>query len=165
MKRIFSITAVALGLVSTGMSYTEENIKADNVIDITESKVSYDIKTARGEDLVITADYASGPAGPEIENMDISPGSPINDGTRLFTVITKESVPIEIQYSYSGGERAGIKISTKPPNPSSDSEYSQILSVESRGGYIINFTFIWQGKDLKEVRMEPLVNPFAARRL
>lgn len=164
MRKILSITAVALGLASAGILHAGGSVKADNVIDIAESRVSYDIKTASGEDIVITADYVPGARGttPEIENMDISPRSPINGGTRAFKVITKEGVPIEIQYSYAGGERTGIKISTKPPNPSSDEEYPQVLSVESKGGYIINFTFIWQGKDLKEVRVEPLVNPFAA---
>ena len=54
-----------------------------------------------------------------------------------------------------------MKISAEPPNPGSDGEYSQILPVESKGGYIINFTFIWQGRDLKEVRIEPLINPFS----
>ncbi|MCX5678745.1 MAG: hypothetical protein NTY76_06525 [Candidatus Omnitrophica bacterium] len=162
MKKIFSIIAAVLGLVFAGMSYAQGNIKADNVIDITESKVSYDIKTAEGEDLVVTADYASGSASPEIENMDIFPRNSINEGIKAFTVTTKEGVPIEIQYAYSGGERVGVKISTKPSHPSSDSEYAQVLSVESKGGYIIKFMFVWQGKDLKEVRVEPLVNPFAA---
>lgn len=162
MKKIFSVIAVALGLVLAGMSYAEENVSADKIIDIAESKVSYDIKTVGGEDLVITADYASGGANPEIENMDISPRSFISEGTKVFEIATKEGAPIEIQYSYSGGERVGIKVSAEPSNPSLDEEYSQVLSVESKGGHIINFTFIWQGKDLREVRVEPLVNPFAA---
>lgn len=161
MNKMLSVIAVVSSLAFTGMLQAEGNIKADNVIDAANSKVSYDIRTARGEDLIITADYSSDPAKAEIENMDISPLSPINEGTKVFTVVTKEGVPIDIQYSYSGGERTGIKISAKPSNPSSDAEYPQILSVESKGGYTINFTFIWQGKDLKEVRIEPLINPFA----
>jgi hypothetical protein len=162
MKKIFGITAIALGLAFAGMSYADENIKADNVIDAAGAKVSYDIKTSEGEDLVITADYASPSARAEIENMDIFPRGSASEGIKTFTLATKEGTPIEIQYLYSGPERAGMKISAKPSHPSSDSEYAQVLSVESKGGYIIKFMFVWQGKDLKEVRVEPLVNPFAA---
>ncbi len=163
MWNILSVIALSVILISAGMSRAEENIKADSIVDRTESRVGYVIKTARGDDyLVITADYAQTRPNPEIENMDISPLDTVNEGTRTFKIATKEGVPIEIQYIYTRGERIGMKIFAEPPNPSSDEEYSQVLSVESGGGYIINFTFIWQGKDLKEVRIEPLINPFAA---
>ena len=164
MKSILSVIAVSVILVSAGMSYAAENIKADDVVDLTESTVSYKIETAGGEDLVITADYAQTRPNPEIENMDISPLDNVYEGARTFKIITKEGIPIDIQFVYARGERVGMAISAEPSNPASDLEYSQILSAESSGGYIIIFTFVWQGKDLKEVRVEPQLNPFAASR-
>lgn len=161
MNRSLSAVAAAVLLFSALSINAQAKIKADTVVDTAESKVSYDIKTSEGEDLVLTADYVSGKPDPELENMDIAPKDPIDEGTKVFKIMSKEGAPIEIQYSYRGGERAGMKIFTEPTNPSSDTEYYQVLSVESKGGYIIHFTFIWQGKDLKEVRIEPLVNPFA----
>ena len=162
MKNILSVIALSVILISAGTSSAAENIKADNVVDPAESMVSYKIRAAGGEDLVITADYAQTRPNPEIENMDISPLDAVNEGARTFKIVTKEGIPIEIQYVYARGERVGMKISAEPSNPSSDAEYPQILSVESSGGYIINFTFVWQGKDLKEVRIEPQINPFTA---
>ncbi len=160
MKSILSVIALSVILISAGTSSAAENIKADNVVDPAESMVSYKIRAAGGEDLVITADYAQTRPNPEIENMDISPLDAVNEGARTFKIVTKEGIPIEIQYVYARGERVGMKISAEPSNPSSDAEYPQILSVESSSGYIINFTFVWQGKDLKEVRIEPQINPF-----
>ena len=164
MKKILSIVAAVTVLASAAILHAEEKAGADKITGINESRVSYDIKTVDGEDLVITADYASSRPNPEIENIDISPKDPINEGTRVFKVMTKEGTPIELHYIYEKGERVGMKISAESPNPSSDAEFPQILSVKSEGGRIINFTFIWQGEDLKEVRIEPLVNPFAANR-
>lgn len=161
MKSILSVIVVSVILISAGMSRAEEGIKADNVIDLAGSRVSYDIKTTEGEDLIVTADYAKTRPNPEIENMDIAPLNAINEGTKKFKIATKEGAPIELQYVYARGERVGMKISAEPANPSSDAEYPQVLSVESKAGHIINFTFIWQGKELKEVRIEPQENPFA----
>ncbi len=162
MKRVLSVIAMAAILSPVYIVHAQENVKADNIVDIAASKVSYNIKATEGEDLVITADYAETRPSPEIENMDISPVISVKDGIKVFKVLSKEGPVIEIQYSYALGERTGINILAEPPNPSSDTEYSQVLSVESTGGYIINFTFIWQGKDLKEVRIEPRANPFTA---
>lgn len=162
MKKTLGIMAAAAVLFSVCITHAEEKVNADRVVDIAASRVSYDIKTAEGEDLVLTADYAPARPNPELENMDIAPRSALSGGTRAFKIFTKEGFPIEIQYVYENGERAGMKISAEPSDPSSDAEYSQVLSVESKGGHIIKFTFIWQGKDLKEARIEPLINPFSA---
>jgi hypothetical protein len=161
MKKTFGIIVVSMMLISAGMSCAEEGVKADNLIDLAGSRVSYEIKTDRGEGLIITADYAKTRPNPEIENMDIAPLNAINEGTKEFKLATKEGIPIELQYVYARGERVGMKIYAEPSNPSSDAEYPQVLSVESNAGYIINFTFIWQGQELKEVRIEPQKNPFA----
>lgn len=162
MNKIWIVAIASAIVLSTHGLYAEEGVKADRVVDLSESIVSYDIKTVEGEDLLLTADYTQARPNPELENMDIVPQGLIKEGTKSFTIPTKENTPINIQYSFSGGERSGMKISAQPSNPTSDAEYSQILSVESKGGYTINFTFIWQGGDLKEVRIEPLANPFSA---
>ena len=162
MKKILFI------IILSGIAFFAHNlqavddVKADRVLDLSESMVSYDIKTDEGEDLLLTADYTPTRPNPELENMDITPQNLIKEGRKSFTIQTKEKTPIVIQYSFSGGVRSDMKISAEPSNPASDAEYSQILSVESKGGYTINFTFIWQGGDLKEVRIEPSVNPFSA---
>ncbi|MFH1189750.1 MAG: hypothetical protein V1682_03590 [Candidatus Omnitrophota bacterium] len=161
MKNTFSVITISMILASAGISAAGEGVKADRVVDLSKSRVSYVIEAAGGEYLVITADYAETRPDPEIENIDIEPLDTVDKGTRKFRMIAKEGVPIEIEYVYSRGELTGMKISAEPPNPSSDAEYPQVLSVDSKGGNVINFTFIWQGKDLKEVRIEPLVNPFA----
>lgn len=161
MKKVAGIIVAVVVLFSGHWVYSQENAKADRVVNFSESIVSYDIKTAEGEDLLLTADYTSARPNPELENMNIVPQNLVNEGAKLFTIQTKEKAPITIQYSFSGGELSDMKISAEPPSPESDGEYSQILSVESKAGYIINFIFIWQGKDLKEVRIEPSVNPFS----
>lgn len=161
MKKMMMCIAVASVVIFSGYElYAQENVKADRVVDMAESVVSYDIKTIEGEDLSLTADYASSRPNPEIENMDIVPRGLAGEGVKSLTIQTKEGAPITIEYSFAFGERTDMKISTKPSNPASDGEYSQILSVESKAGYVINFTFIWQGGDLKEVRIEPMINPF-----
>jgi len=161
MKKILIIAVAVVLAFSAQGALAQDDVKADRVVDLSESIVSYDIKTAEGEDLLLTADYTAIRPSPELENMDIVPQSSISEGTKIFTLQTKEKTPITIQYSFSGGERSDMKISAVPSNPTSDGEYPQILSVESKGGYTIIFTFIWQGGDLKEVRIEPLVNPFS----
>ncbi len=160
MKKILGIIAVAVLVLRTSVAGADVNANVDKVGDMAKAVVSYEIATSEGDELVLTVDYDSKRPTPEIENMDISPITPISDGTKTFKILTKEGVPIEIEYSYSGGKRTGMKISTAPSNPSSDAEYSQILSVQSKGAHVVNFTFIWQGTELKEVRIEPQVNPF-----
>lgn len=163
MKKLFIVMVAAAAVLSSYALHAEESVKADRLVDLSESIVSYDIKTAEGEDLLLTADYnTSVRPAPELENMDIVPQTPIKDGTKSFTIPTKEGAPINIQYTFSGNDLSGMKISTAPSNPASDGEYSQILSVVSKAGYTINFTFIWQGGELKEVRIEPSVNPFGS---
>jgi len=162
VKKTLGIMVAGAVLFSVCILHAEEKVSADRVVDIAASRVSYDIKTAEDEDIILTVDYTSERPNPELENMDIVPQGAVKDGTRVFRIQTKEGSPIEIQYVYENGERVGMKISAEPSDPSSDAEYSQVLSVESKGGYIIKFTFIWQGKELKEVRIEPLINPFSA---
>lgn len=149
-------------LVSGYAVFAFAAIKADTLVDQSKAIVSYDINTNEGIDLVLTADYSFARPIPDLENMDIIPKAPAKDGAQAFTLRSKEGTPITIEYMYQNGERVGMKIAAEPTNPTTDAEYAQILSVESRAGHIINFTFIWQGKDLKEVRIEPLVNPFAS---
>lgn len=141
--------------------HAEDSVKADKLVDGASSTVSYDIKSADGDDLVMTAGYSSERPKPEIESLDIVPRAAITDGTQAFKIPTKEGSPIEIQYTYSAGARTDMKVSSEPSSQSAEDEYSQSLTVQSNGGYMISFTFIWQGKDLKEVRIEPLVNPFS----
>ncbi len=162
MNKSLGIIAAAVVLFSGYGVYAQENAKADRAVNFSESIVSYDIKTAEGEDLLLTADYTSARPNPELENMNIVPQSSMSEGTKSLTIQTKEKTPITIQYSFSDGGLSDMKISAEPPSPELDGEYSQVLSVESKAGYIINFTFIWQGKDLKEVRIEPSINPFSA---
>ncbi len=161
MKRLASVIAICLILSQARVLYAEESVKADKLVDAALSVVSYDIKTTEGEDIVVTAGYSSTRPNPEIENLDIAPRDSINDGTKICRIPTKEGANIEVNYTYSGGSRVGIKMSAEPSNVSSDEEYTQDLTVQSNGGYMISFAFIWQGKDLKEVRIEPLVNPFS----
>jgi len=162
MRKMLGVVAVAVVLTSASVLNAGGNAAAGGIIDIAGSRASYDIKTVEGEDLVITADYARMRPDPEIENIDIAPRNPSSEGTRVFRIMTREGVPIEIQYLYAGDKCVEIKISAEPSNTSSDAEHSQVLSVEARSGHIINFTFIWQGKELREVRIEPMVNPFAS---
>ncbi|MBN2453113.1 MAG: hypothetical protein JXB40_02470 [Candidatus Omnitrophica bacterium] len=159
MKRLLGIAAAA-AILAVYPAYAGQGVIADRLVDPSKSVVSFDIATAEGEDLTLTADYSSERPSPEPENMEIMPPGAIKEGTRSFTIRSKEGVPVNIQYLYGGGEMISMRISTESPNPASDAEYLQILSVESRAGHIINFTFVWQGDELKEVRIEPLINPF-----
>lgn len=161
MKKLLSIVTIIVFIAGYSVSAFAA-LKADNMVDQSKAIVSYDLKTNEGVDLVLTADYSFARPIPDLENMDIAPKDPIRDGTRTFTLRSKEGTPVTIEYTYKNGERVGMKISSQPSNPASDAEYSQILSVESKAGYSISFTFIWQGSDLKEVRIEPSVNPFAS---
>jgi hypothetical protein len=160
MRKMYRIIFTIVMLCCACSVYADVNANVDRVIDPAKSSVGYDIVTSEGQTLALTIDYDSKRPTPEIENMDISPVAPVSEGTKIFKIPTKEGEPIEIEYSYSNGERTGMKISATPSNPSSDAEYSQIVSVVSKLSHVINFTFVWQGQELKEVRIEPLVNPF-----
>jgi hypothetical protein len=160
MKKILSIMIIASLLFIGYTAHAALTPKADQVVSQARSIVSYDIATNEGQDLVLTADYSAARPTPDLENLDITPKTPVKDGVMSFTLRTQEGAPITVEYTYAKGERVGMKFSAEPPNPGSDAEYTQILSVASKAAYIINFTFVWQGGELKEVRIEPLINPF-----
>ena len=126
MNKIFGLVVLAVVIFSRCFVFAAEGVKADKLLDLSESIVGYDIKTVEGEDLILMADYTSSRPNPELENLNITCQGGMKDGTKSFTIQTKENIPINIEYTFSGGDISGMKISTKPSNPASDGEYSQI---------------------------------------
>lgn len=158
-KNIISIAMAAMLLAP--LSVASAAVKADNLANAEESTVSYSVKTAEGEDVIVTVDYTTSGSDAEIENMEIEPAVHVADGTKSLKIPSVEGPAIEIQFTYSLGKRTGIKISSVPPDPSSAVQSNSRSTIESSGGYLIDFDFLWNGKELAEVRVEPRDNPFS----
>ena len=116
-----------------------------------------------GEYIRVVMDYSSNRPSPDLQNIDIVPHRPINDGILPLKVGTKEKKPITFQYFYRQGKFVNIKISTDRPKKVQDNEaeYEETLTVISKGGYELRFTFKWKGQEAKGVRVEPVINPYS----
>ncbi|MCM8760706.1 MAG: hypothetical protein NC933_00985 [Candidatus Omnitrophica bacterium] len=137
-----------------------QQIGADRVLEPNDSVVAFDIKTQEGEDLYLVADYTARRPDPELQNMDIAPASPLREGVKFLKIDTVEGRPIEFQYFYKEGQLVSINITTPPPSVPMDGEYLETLTVKSKAGHPIIFTFQWEKGELKGVRVEPATNPF-----
>jgi hypothetical protein len=138
-------------------------VNADAVIVPQRSVVAYDIRAINGEYIRIVMDYSSNRPGPDLQNIDIIPHRPITDGILPLKVMSKEKKQITFQYFYRQGQFVNIKISTDRPKAASgkDAEYEETLSVVSKGGYELRFTFKWKDQEAKGVRAEPVLNPYS----
>ncbi len=140
---------------------------ADEVIVPQRSVVAYDIRSMNGEYIRVVMDFFSNRPGPDLQNIDIVPHRPITDGILPLKVMSKEKKPITFQYFYRQGQFVNIKISADRPKEASGkaaagaAEYEETLSVVSKGGYELRFTFKWKDGEAKGVRAEPVVNPYS----
>jgi hypothetical protein len=130
-------------------------VSADTVIVPQRSVVGYDIQAMNGEYIRVVLDYSSNRPMPDLQNIDIVPHRPITDGILPLKVMSKEKKQITFQYFYRQGQFVNIKISTDRPK-----EDEETLSVVSRGGYELRFTFKWKGEEPEGVRVEPVINPY-----
>lgn len=137
-------------------------VLADGVIFPPRSVVGYDIRASDGNYLRVVIDYSSNRPFPDPQKVEIIPHSPRTDGILPFTVKTREGKPIRVQFFYRGGQFINMKISTDPPpsDPEKGDEREETLSVVSRGGYLLRFTFHWKGGEVSGIRIEPEVNPY-----
>lgn len=151
-------------LLAKGMETATVN--ADVVIVPQRSVVGYDIRSTNGEYIRIVMDFFSNRPGPGLQNIDIVPHRPIADGILPLKVMSKEKKQITFQYFYRQGQFVNIKISTDRPKEASGkataeaAEYEETLTVTSKGGYELRFTFKWKDGEAKGVRAEPVVNPY-----
>lgn len=141
-------------------------VNADAVIVPQRSVVGYDIRSMNGEYIRVVMDYSSNRPGPDLQNIDIVPHRPIADGILPLKVMSKEKREITFQYFYRQGQFVNIKISTDRPKEASGkaaaggAEYEETLTVTSKGGYELRFTFKWKDQEAKGARVEPVINPY-----
>lgn len=147
-------------LLSKGME--TEIVNADTIIVPQRSVIGYDIRAMNGEYIRVVMDYSSNRPSPDLQNIDIVPHRPITDGILPLKVMSREKKQITFQYFYRQGQFVNIKISTDRPKEASgkDAEYEETLSVVSKGGYELRFTFKWKDQEAKGVRVEPIINPY-----
>jgi hypothetical protein len=142
-------------------------VNADALIVPQRSVVAYDIRAVNGEYIRVVMDYSSNRPAPDLQNIDIVPHRPITDGILPLKVMSKEKKEITFQYFYRQGQFVNIKISTDRPKEASGkaasgaAEYEEALTVTSKGGYELRFTFKWKDGEAKGVRAEPVVNPYS----
>lgn len=137
-----------------------QTVEADKEIDHLMSIVSYNIQTLNGESIQIDADFTYERPDPNLQSLNIVPTQSLKEGMKVYKLQTKQEKPIEFRCFYKDGQLENIVIYTSSPSAAEDIEYIEVLSMVSRGGYIINFTFSWKGETLETVRAEPLINPY-----
>ena len=136
-------------------------VNADAVIVPKRSIIAYDLRALNGEYVRVVMDYSSNRPNPDLQNIDIVPHRPIADGILPLKVRTTEKRTITFQYFYRQGQFVNIKISTdRPKDAAKDAEYDETLTVVSKGGHELRFTFKWKDGETKGVRVEPVVNPY-----
>lgn len=137
-----------------------QTVEADAEIDHLWSIVCYNIKSLGGENIQIKADYTYARPNPALQNLDIILPQSLEEGPKIYKIQTKENKQIELTCSYKNGQPEHIKIFTSLPSDAAGNECTEVLSVVSQRGYVINFAFYWRGKTLENVKVEPLVNPY-----
>lgn len=138
-----------------------KDVLADRQLDPANSVVAYKFDPKDGGPFEIEVKYNNARMEPDIEDIAIVPAACTDGAAKNFTLMTRESKPIGIKGVCKGGRLADIVTIAEPPKTSGNGTSQTTLSAESRGGYIINFTLYWKGKELKAVKVEPLVNPYA----
>jgi hypothetical protein len=137
-------------------------VEADEILVPAKSVIGYELRATDGARLRMIVDYSSFRPSPELQDVDIVPASPIADGILPLKVMAKEKKPITFQYFYREGQFVNIKISTARPKEASGKgkEYDETLTVVSRDGYVIKFTFQWKNGEAKGIKIEPAVHPY-----
>jgi hypothetical protein len=136
-------------------------VYADKLTDKELSKVVYEVMSVDRQVIGIEMDFTGTRPNPEVQNVRIIPpeGLDANKSTTL-KIRSQEGKAIDIAFNYKTGQLDSILVNAKIPDPSSSAAQKEVLTVKSRMGYLLAFTFEWNGKEMKSVRLDPKVNPF-----
>jgi len=120
--------------------------------------VTYKLPTEGGEWLDLGIDYADYDPGLPNQNTAIIP--PMNQtdftGEHNFQILTLQGKKIGVKATYQNSKLVQLKL--EPPK--SDTGTKEMLTVETQGGFIINFSFTWNGEKLALMRVDPQTHPF-----
>lgn len=136
-------------------------ICADKLTDKKWSKVMYEVISVDRQWIGIEMDFTGTRPSPEIQNVRIIPpeGLDVNSATTL-KVRSQEGKIIDIVFTYKMGQLDNIRVDTPMPDLSSDAEQREVLTMKSRAGYLLTFTFEWKNKAMQSAKIDPKVNPF-----
>lgn len=133
-------------------------VMADGIANPIMSIVTFDIKSVEGEDIRITADYASKRPNPKLQNVSIDPLKPLDNGKKRLKIKSEEERIIEIDCSYRNGSMENVLVDTVPLSLKGEAE--EVFFVRSKGGYLIKFVFRFKDGIILLVKVEPKVNPY-----
>ncbi|MBN2453290.1 MAG: hypothetical protein JXB40_03400 [Candidatus Omnitrophica bacterium] len=139
-----------------------EKVYADKLTDAELSKVTYMVKSSDGKDIIVEADYTGDRPDPELQSLNLLlPDGADKDGVVKSMVKSLEGKAIGIEFSYNRGKPESVKVSASIPDPLNMDRQSEVLTIKSRGGYLLNIEFVWKDGLIESVRISPKVNPFS----
>lgn len=141
--------------VENGLKRAEELIAldADKVINAEESIVQYRLPSD-SDDILATIDYD--PSQEVVENVYILIEADKSDGRHDFKLTAVEGSEITLSYLIEGGLIKDVDILTDLP----DEEIKKTLSIKSRGGHFVNFTFNKKKDKKTKIKITPSINPY-----
>jgi hypothetical protein len=134
--------------------------EADVVINPVMSTVRYDIRSLKGEDIYIKADYTSKRPDPPLQSVEIVSNAGPTEKEKVLIVRSRENKNIEMSFFYKNSRLESLQLYTTPPQGAQGEGFREALSVLSKDNHVITFIFEWSKGKLQEVRVEPLINPY-----
>ncbi len=135
-------------------------VNADTIVNPAMSTVQYDIASMEGEDIYITADYTSTRPNPPMQNASINAKTGLKDGEKVLRLRSRENRNIDVGFLYKNGKQENAWLNTNSSQCAQDAGFQETLSVVSKMGYVLNFTFEWSKGKLQGVKVDPLVHPY-----
>lgn len=139
-------------------------VDADEVIGgLGDKTVQYKLAKDSPGDILVKVRYRGDLPELAIADVTLSEENHPKDGEVSYSLSTDEGWAITITFWYTNSILYQAKLGTTySPSPSGDAE--KVLTLKSKKGYPIDFTFIWKDEKLMMVKVRPRQNPYASVR-
>ena len=136
-------------------------IYADRLIDVKKSVVTYLVKAIDNIEITIELDYTGDRPDPQVQSVNILPPDGVSkNGVATYQVKSDEGTIIDIEFTFKGGKLDSVRVDTPIPDPLNKTKQSEILTINSKAGYLLKFDFMWDKGEMQSAQIYPLLNPF-----
>lgn len=140
-------------------------VLADKLVDREAAKVIYAVKATDGRYIEIEVVYTDDKPDADIQSVGILPPDGL-DKNRMTTLGVKaqEGKMVAVKFDYARGMLDSVTVDTRIPDPAKDGDQSELLTLKSNAGYLIEFKFHWKGDGSSvTATVAPKINPFGDR--
>jgi len=159
MQKLIYIIVIVIMLSLGGKIASGEPISVQ--ADQLEASVYYDFVSQSGDILRIRVQYEAATPTAEIHEVQFAPLEPKPDGEYVYNHLTSDSQKIIFTFVVKNYRLLWAQVETDYKPQSNVGEEQKVLSLKSRGGYVMLFTFSFNNGQYTGANIKPKINPFS----